>query len=240
LTPIYNLGVSERLILFAKRPRIGAVKTRLVPPLSAEQALALYEAFLEDQIRFVKSLAAPGREIEISTDEIWVPEGKLAVAAGELARTEQGPGELGERLHRAFVRSRSGGAERTVIVGADAPTLPSDRVEEAFRRLVAGAPAVVAPADDGGYVLIAMADPSSALFDDVPWGGSEVMETTRHRAQTEGIELVEIPPWYDVDDVESLSRLERELESPAGLRRAPATARALGAPPLSSSTGEGG
>ena len=232
--------MSERLILFAKRPRLGAVKTRLVPPLSAEQALALYEAFLEDQIRFVRSLAGPGREVELSTDETWAPEGKLAAAAGEMTRTEQGAGDLGDRLHRAFVRSRAGGAERTVIVGADAPTLPPGRVEEAFRRLATGAAAVVSPADDGGYVLIGLADPSSALFDEIPWGGSEVMETTRRRAEVEGIVLLEIAPWYDVDESESLGRLEREIETPAGLRRAPATARALGAPPLSRTTGESG
>jgi len=228
------------LILFAKRPRLGAVKTRLVPPLSPEQALALYEAFLEDQIRFVRSLAASGREVELSTDESWVPEGKLAAAAGEMARTEQGPGDLGERLCRAFVRSRASGAERTAIVGADSPTLPSAHVEEAYRRLAAGAPAVVSPADDGGYVLIAMADPSPALFDDVPWGGSEVMATTRRRAEAEGIALAEIAPWYDIDELESLRRLVRELETPAGLLRAPATARALVAPPLAKITHESG
>jgi rSAM/selenodomain-associated transferase 1 len=232
--------MSERLILFARRPRLGAVKTRLVPPLSAEQALVLYEAFLEDQLRFVRSLAAPGREVELSTDETWAPQGKLAAAVGEMTRTEQGAGDLGDRLHRAFVRSRAGGAERTVIVGADAPTLPPEHVEEAFRRLVAGAPAVVSPADDGGYVLIALADPSAALFDGIPWGGSDVMATTRRRAKAEGIALVEIAPWYDVDEAESLARLEREVETSAGLRRAPATARALVAPPLSRATAEDG
>lgn len=232
--------MSERLILFGKRPRLGAVKTRLVPPLSAEQALALYEAFLEDQIRFVRSLAGPGREVELSTDETWTPQGKLAAAVGEIKQTVQGAGDLGDRLRRAFTRSRASGAERTVIVGADAPTLPPERVEEAFRRLGAGAPAVVSPADDGGYVLIALAEPAAALFDDIPWGGSEVMETTRRRADFEGIELVEIDPWYDVDEAESLGRLEREIETPAGLRRAPATARALGAPPLSRTTAEDG
>jgi glycosyltransferase A (GT-A) superfamily protein (DUF2064 family) len=116
-----------------------------------------------------------------------------------------------------------------VIVGADSPTLPADRVEEAFGRLAAGAPAVVSPAADGGYVLIGLAEPSPVLFSDVPWGGSEVMATTRARAEAADLALAEIAPWYDVDDVEGLAHLRHELKAPAGRRRAPATARALAA-----------
>jgi rSAM/selenodomain-associated transferase 1 len=221
--------VSERLILFAKRPRLGAVKTRMVPPLSSEQALALYEAFLEDQLRFVRSLASADREIEISFDERWTPRGPLADAASALACTEQGPGDLGDRLHRALARSRSRGAARTAVIGADCPTLPARLVEDSFRRLAAGATAVVAPAADGGYVLIALTEPSRALFHDVAWGGPEVMATTRVRAAAAGIALTEIESWYDVDDHVGLERLRRELATPAGRRRAPATAGALAA-----------
>jgi rSAM/selenodomain-associated transferase 1 len=216
--------VSERLILFAKRPRLGEVKTRLVPPLSPAQALALYEAFLEDQLRFLLSLAGPGRAVELSTDEPWRPEGAPGIAV-----TEQGPGDLGDRLHRAFLRSRATGAERTAVIGADSPTLPARRVEQAFRQLSGGASAVLTPATDGGYVLIAMTEPAHALFVDVPWGGPRVTATTRARAAAAGIALAEIEPWYDVDDADGLARLRLELSTTAGRRRAPATAAALAA-----------
>jgi len=217
----------ERLILFAKRPRLGAVKTRLVPPLRPNEALALYEAILEDQLRFVRSLATEDRAVEICSDEAWTPRGPLAEASADLAASEQGPGDLGARMLRAFERSFRGGAARAVIVGADCPTLPASRVEEAFARLVAGAGAVVSPAEDGGYVLIGLKELVPALLADVPWGGPEVMHVTRQRAEGASVDLIELDSWYDVDDARDLARVHRDLARPGGRARAPATARCL-------------
>src|SRR3990172_3337094 len=132
----------QRLILFAKAPAPGRVKSRLIPALGPEGALALYEAFLDDQIRFVQSLSVPDRRVEVCTDDPWKAPGYAAVP-----RTDQGPGDLGARLLRAFERSHAEGASATVIVGVDAPTLPDAHVLEAFRRLEE-APAVVSPAED--------------------------------------------------------------------------------------------
>lgn len=217
----------ERLILFAKRPRLGAVKTRLVPPLAPGQALALYEAVLEDQIRFVRSLARADRAVELCTDEAWTPRGSLALASVELQRSEQGPGDLGARMLRAFTRSHRDGAARTVIVGADCPTLPASRVEEAFDRLATGARAVVSPAEDGGYVLIGLLQPLPELFTDVPWGGADVLRATRQRAKSASAHVVELDAWYDVDGPRDLGRLHRDLADRDARTRAPATARCL-------------
>jgi rSAM/selenodomain-associated transferase 1 len=219
--------MGERLILFAKRPRTGEVKTRLVPPLTPEQARSVYVAFLEDQMRFVASLARSGRAVELSMDGPWRPRGGLAAAAAALERTEQGRGDLGERLARAFERSCASGHAPTVVLGVDTPTLPASHVEAAFRRLGEGADAVVSPADDGGYVLIGMSEPRPDLFEAIPWGGAGVLQATRRRAAAAGVRLVEIASWYDVDEIEGLSRLGRELSRPAGRRRAPSAARAL-------------
>jgi rSAM/selenodomain-associated transferase 1 len=216
----------ERLILFAKRPRLGEVKTRLVPPLAPAEVLALYEAVLEDQLRFVRSLATADRAVELCTDEPWVPDGALALASAGLPRSEQGPGDLGARMMRAFTRSYREGAARTVIVGADCPTLPAARVEEAFDRLAAGARAVVSPAEDGGYVLIGLLQPIPELFAEVPWGGAGVLRATRLGARRASVDLVELDVWYDVDDPSDLARLHRDLRRGARTR-APVTARCL-------------
>ena len=195
----------ERLVLFAKRPRAGRVKTRLVPPLTGEQALRLYTAFVEDQLRFLESMVTPGLLVELAADGPWGPDDPPTT----LSIVEQGSGDLGGRMHRAFARSHAGGTERTVIVGADSPTLPASLVEAALGRLSAGASAVVSPAEDGGYVLIGMGRPVPELFTGVPWGGPEVMAVTRERAHRAAVDLAEIDGWYDVDDAGGLLRLRR-------------------------------
>jgi hypothetical protein len=216
----------ERLILFAKRPRLGAVKTRLVPRLQPEQVLALYTAFLQDQLRFVLSFYGPERAVELCADGPWTVPASFARLPEELERTQQGAGDLGERMLRAFTRSR-GNAAATVIVGADAPTLPHDHVTEAFRRLAAGVPAVVSPAEDGGYVLIGMAEPLPELLRGIPWGGGRVLEATRRQARQRAIRFEEIDPWYDVDDPGGLDRLRLDLRAAHARERAPATSALL-------------
>ena len=213
----------ERIVLFAKTPRRGEVKTRLAPPMTDDQALALHRAMLEDQAAFVASLLRPGREGELCLAGAW-PEGDELTTAG-LTRTDQGDGDLGARMGRAIGRALAEGAARVAIVGADAPTLPADRVEQAFAALAHGADAAVTPAGDGGYVLVAVSRPCPAIFEGIPWGSADVLSATRSRAVASGVRLAETEPWYDVDRPEDLARLAIDLaREPA---RAPATHRAL-------------
>ncbi len=101
-------------------------------------------------------------------------------------------------------------------------------MDAAFGELERGARAVIAPAEDGGYVLLGMREPVAELLREIPWGAAEVTSTTRRRAMEVGVRLVEIEPWYDVDDIVGLQRLRRELlREPSAARRAPATAACL-------------
>ena len=220
------IPIMQRLILFAKIPRLGRVKTRLVPPLTPEQALTLYRAFLLDQIGFLGSFSE-GHEIELCVDEPWRPEPGEGELPPGLRLAEQGGGDLGQRMLRAFRRSRSEGCAATVALGADAPTLPHPRVLEALCRLGEGCDGVVIPSVDGGYVLLGLREPRPELFHSVPWGGPDVLATTLVRADACGIALDRLREWYDVDEIETLRRLASELETPAGRRRAPRTARCL-------------
>jgi rSAM/selenodomain-associated transferase 1 len=217
------------LVLFAKRPVLGRVKTRLVPPLMPQQVLELYEAFLSDQLRFVKTFRASGWAVEACLDGRWTPVGALADAAAGATLTEQGPGDLGDRMLRTFARVTGAAPDPTVIIGADAPSLPRERVTKACRILEEdGETVVVSPAEDGGYVLIAMTSPRPEVFAGVPWGGPEVMERTRAGAAGAGVRLTETAPWYDVDDARDLRRLYDDLRAAAPeSRRAPATLRCL-------------
>ena len=197
----------ERLILFAKTPRLHEVKTRLVPRLTPEQALALHEAMLADQTAFLTRLGNSGRSCEVRLD------------------AEQGDGDLGARMHRALSRAFADGAAAAAIVGADAPTLPRALVEDAFARLSRGADAVIVPAHDGGYVLVGASHPVPALFAGVPWGTPSVLDATRRLALASGLVLAETAPWSDVDVEGDLPRLAQEIA--ADPARAPATASVL-------------
>jgi rSAM/selenodomain-associated transferase 1 len=197
----------EHLILFAKTGRLHEVKTRLAPRLNPEQALLLHEAMLDDQVRFVESLSDVGRSFEVCLD------------------TQQGDGDLGERMNRALDRSFAAGSRRAVILGADAPTLPRSLVEKAFELLRAGADAVIVPAHDGGYVLVGASNPVPALFKSIPWGTPSVAETTRRLARAAGLVLAETAPWFDVDVASDLTRLAQELADDSS--RAPLTAACL-------------
>jgi rSAM/selenodomain-associated transferase 1 len=217
------------LVLFAKRPVLGRVKTRLVPPLMPHQALELYEAFLRDQLSFLTSFRSSGWTVEACLDGPWTPGGALTGAAEGIRVTAQGPGDLGDRMLRAFARVTGTAPEPTVIIGADAPTLPRERVTTALRILEEdGEAVVVSPAEDGGYVLIGMTSPRPEVFADVPWGGAEVMERTREGAAAGGVRLTETAPWYDVDDARDLRRLLDDLRAARPeADRAPATLRCL-------------
>jgi uncharacterized protein len=221
------------LLLFAKAPAAGRVKTRLVPPLSEAQALALYRAFLEDAAASYASSARWEAVLDADPD----PEDPVLAALfqGRWRRRRQGPGDLGERLSASFEREFSDGAPAAVAVGSDHPALELRLLEQAFDRLGEGDDAVVIPADDGGYCAIGLASraPVGRLFSGIPWSSSSVLPATRQRLEDLGLKASVLEPAYDVDRPEDLERLRRDLASrhPSQPGYPRATARALGVVP---------
>lgn len=186
------------VLVFVKAPTPGRVKTRLARDVGAERAAAIYRDMGRQVVDAVRTgpwrtlvyFDPPGAEEAICQ---W-----LAVSPETLR--PQGPGGLGSRMEAAFDET-FGDADRVCIVGTDVPDMDADVIARAFDRLEAGdAPdAVVIPALDGGYVLLAARCPIHALFEGVPWSTSAVMAATRDRARREGIRLAELPPMVDVD-----------------------------------------
>jgi uncharacterized protein len=216
--------VRRRIVLLARGPRPGAVKTRLALVIGERAALALYRAFLADQLRLLGSFR-PSCELAWCVDGDPPPDLARLAEQQNVRLTRQREGDLGARLAAVFESSDEGTA--SVVVGADSPTLPRTLVERAFDSLAAERGAVVAPAEDGGYVLIGMRGFAPALFRDVPWSSALVLERTRERAREAGLALAEIGTWYDVDDRSGLERLIAELALPEAAERAPRTARAI-------------
>ena len=216
----------RRLILFAKRPVPGHVKTRLTPPLSPDEATALYRALLADTFALMGGLAAEV-ELEVALDGPWrfgADEEPPSTARVRL----QGSGDLGDRLGRAFSRSVADGVDATVAIGADAPHLDPTLVRQTFEALRRTDAALV-PADDGGYLALGVRRAFAPLLIDIPWGGEAVLDTTRRAAEAAGLSLATVGEGFDIDDIDALSRLRASSEA---LRRAPRTSRWLAAADL--------
>ncbi len=199
------------LAVFAKEPVAGAVKTRLSPPLSHEEAAELYRLALLETIDrltragFQPTLFYSGRKNYFHR------------VFPNLPLRFQGEGNLGERLERAFAGHLRDGAGKMVVIGSDSPDLPPDIIEKAFS-ILEREEVVVAPARDGGYVLLGESRHHPEIFRAIPWGSDRVLRETRCRAKEKGLTLMEIEGWEDIDDAASLERfLRRSPDSPVSL-----------------------
>jgi uncharacterized protein len=217
------------MAIMAKAPAAGSVKTRLVPALSLQEANALGCCFLRDMSANLV-LAAETAAIdafvafapagsEAAFDSVIEPGTDFVLADGSMP-APPGIVGFGTCLFQAArgLFGRDYGA--VALLNSDSPTLPTRSLIEAARLLAApGARVVLGPAFDGGYYLIGMKAPYPELFQNVDWSTERVAEQTRARAAERGLTVVELEPWYDVDDAASLHRLLRELDehSPADL-----------------------
>lgn len=212
------------IVIFARAPELGAVKTRLAKSVGNEQALALYEAFLEDTCALTQGLGA--RRVLAVAGAVDHPRIEHLAKSQRLAVEEQGDGDLGVRMARAIAAHVGMGP--VVLIGSDSPTLPRAHLHRALDELMAN-DVVLGPSDDGGYYLIGARLPVPELFSDVRWSTPAVLATTLGRLGTRSHAL--LPAWHDVDGAEDLVRLRTELAAlPPSV--APATRRVLGSMPV--------
>jgi uncharacterized protein len=209
--------VTGALVLYARVPRAGGVKTRMLPWLDAGEALRLHLALLEDSLRLLKGCAAAaGVTPFLSMSESWEPEGadgcaEVAGASRGIARLPQGGADLGERLLGTFRALMGRGFRRVVIIGSDSPTLPPSHVTTAFDALESDADVVLGPAEDGGYCLVGTTRDLPEMFERIPWGTERVLGATRAALDRCGARVVLLPAWYDVDLPRDLDRMSRDL-----------------------------
>jgi hypothetical protein len=201
------------IAVMAKAPRVGDVKTRLVPPLTPSEAAALGGCFISDiadnilaaaqeaPIRGCVAFSPPGSE---SSFRALVPEG-----IGLLPSRRAG---LGPSLADAAADLLAAGYDAACLVNADSPTLPTAFLVGAARALaVPGDRVILGPAEDGGYYCIGLKRLHQRLFEDIDWSTERVLAQTLERAREIGADAVTLPAWYDVDDAASLRRLAAEL-----------------------------
>ena len=198
---------SRRLLLFTKPAREGRVKTRLIGDLTAAEAASLHAAFLDDLLERL-------REGDFELRLAWALDSSDDLPAGPVPGIRQEGDDLGERLYRAL-----SGAAREVssvmALGSDHPTLPLERIHQAFEALERGARVVLGPAEDGGYYLVALRSDavSRRLFQDIPWSTAGVLPATLERCRELGISPELLPVAADVDTPEDLRRLASRMVS---------------------------
>ncbi len=218
-TVVRSSGSDRILVIMAKAPRLGEVKTRLASSLSPEAVTAFYCCLLDDTLALARSL---GNDVEVA---IMCPDtdvNELAQLAGSEASVVAQKGEgLAAGLTSVFAHFAEGHQGRVIAFNSDSPHLPRSVLEDAFETLAAH-DVVIGPTHDGGYYLIGAKAFHPTLFAHDGMGTSSALERLLSHARALELSVGFAAPFYDIDVVEDLTRLAEELRlDPA---RAPRTA----------------
>lgn len=199
-----------RIMIFAKTPAPGRVKTRLIPSLGEDGAAALQRRLIERTLCTAAQagLGAPELWCAPSPDDIFFAD---CAARHGIALRAQSEGDLGARMANALESALTAGLPG-LLIGCDCPALTPAYLREAAAALASGHDAVFGPAEDGGYVLIGLARrPPRDLFEGISWGTGNVMQETRARLTRHEWRWRELAPMWDVDRPEDLQRLREFL-----------------------------
>lgn len=199
----------RHLLVFARAPEEGRVKTRLAAGIGTEDALRVYRTLgrrVVDQLR-----QGPWRLVVLHDP----PAGERSVrewmgAHGGVEFGPQAAGDLGERMSHAIQSAMQAGAGSVCVIGTDAPEVDQPLVEEAFRALERGADVVFGPAVDGGYYLVGLRAPAPSLFRSMPWSTDRVLSISLDRCREAKLEVALLRTLRDVDTLEDLEALGLE------------------------------
>ena len=193
---------APRIAVFARAPVAGDVKTRLAPALGAERVARLHASLVEHALTTAAATNPALLELWCTPDATHPFFPRCAARFGCVLRVQDGA-DLGARMANAF----AAGAP-LVLIGSDCPALAASHLREAWHALRSH-DAVFAPAEDGGYVLVALARPQPALFASMRWSDPGVMRETRARMASARLRCLELETLWDVDRPEDFARLER-------------------------------
>ncbi len=193
-----------RLVIFAKAPLAGFAKTRLIPALGEQGAADLARRLLAHTLQ--EALMSQVGSVELcvtpsATDAIW----QTLHLPQTVRLTEQGEGDLGERMARAAARVLEAG-ESVLLIGTDCPQLDVDQLRQAAAALQ-GADATLLPAFDGGYVLLGLNRFDATVFAGIHWSTSSVAADTLHRFKQLKWLVTTLPTLHDIDEAADLKWL---------------------------------
>jgi rSAM/selenodomain-associated transferase 1 len=195
---------SAKILVFAKAPVEGKVKTRLASSIGDLAALRFHEQMLERTLEMVCRYKLATVELHVSGNPDHPVIRSLAKQHGIIVKRQQGS-DLGERMHYALEQSLID-SRYSVLIGTDCPEMNVDYLANAFTALVRGQDAVLGPAEDGGYVLIGARQLDRGWFSDIAWGSHHVLEQSRKKIMANGAQLEELQALWDVDQIADFER----------------------------------
>ena len=190
--------------MFCKAPIPGQVKTRLIPPLTPEDAAQLHCELTERTLQ----TATADNQCPV---ELWCAPAIDHPFFIELERTYpiqrklQLGNNLGARMHHAFCDALTR-FKHAILIGCDCPSLTQNSFEQSLNYLSLAIDCVIAPAEDGGYVLIGLNRPYQELFENIPWGRSDVLSLTKAKIETLKLNKKFLTTQWDVDTVKDLQK----------------------------------
>jgi rSAM/selenodomain-associated transferase 1 len=194
--------MKKELIVFAREPLPGEVKTRLGVAIGDNAAAELYESMLLDVLKTTRQLS------DVNTVVFWDCKKNSLPLMAERYRCSsrrQIPGDLGQRMQGAFEEMFADDCELCCIIGSDAPDLPLSYILQAYQLLeTTHTDIVLGPSTDGGYYLLGLRQVWPQLFANIPWSTPDVLEQSLAAAQGLGLTVSLLPEWQDIDTLEDL------------------------------------
>ena len=205
-----------RIVIFAKAPQPGSVKTRLIPALGADGAAGLARRLLAHTVS--QALAANVGEVELCMSPApLAPAWRGVALPNGIEQTAQGEGDLGERMARAVSRNTHDAVaalQGVMLVGTDCPALTTLLLQQAAQQLEHH-DAVLLPAHDGGYVLLGLKSPCPELFEHMAWSTSVVAAQSLRRMAALNMRVWQGPTLYDIDEPADLQHVPKFLSGSA-------------------------
>jgi len=192
--------MKEALIIFAKKPELGKVKTRLAATIGNEQTLFIYQKLIEHTITVTKELSVD--KIVFYSDSIVE---KDNWDSGIYQKKLQSGNDLGDRMKNAFKSSFTAGYEKVVIIGTDCFELNETLINKAFERLN-NYDAVIGPAKDGGYYLLGLKNFNPSLFENIEWSTDKVLKQTIEFSKQLNLSVFLLPELSDIDREDDLKK----------------------------------
>ncbi|MDD4954870.1 MAG: TIGR04282 family arsenosugar biosynthesis glycosyltransferase [Candidatus Omnitrophica bacterium] len=211
------------LIVFAKEPQKGKVKTRLLDCLSRNDCLKLYKAFLRDTLDVARAVNC---EKKIIAYEATCEPRYIKRIGKDFSFYKQEGENFGERLINAFKAARKEGSQKIVVIGADSPTILSEFIERGFN-LLDDNDIILGPTRDRGFYLIGLKNSVPGLFKNIQWSTNYVLAGILKNSEFLGKKVAKLDEWYDVDDKDSLLYLSDVLKHDKNIRVARWTKKTL-------------
>lgn len=198
------------LIIFAKLPRAGEVKTRLGRAVGMARAADIYRELAEHAFGIADELASGGTKVYLFYDPIATGQDIRSWIGRRFSYVPQEGQSLGDRMHHAFAMAFDDGARHAVIIGTDVPELQASMVNNAFNRL-ANHDIVIGPSLDGGYFLLGMTAPIKDVFHGVVWSTGKVFDGTMARIRQLDLSCSVLPALADIDTEQDLREYETRI-----------------------------